>query len=132
VKSHLEANGLFYFNTADAPGAFRAAFDVFPNGLRFLNFAAVSMAPVAFDETRWRRALAEYRLYGIAPFDTTTKRGKARLASFLATPNDPAGWFGSPALESRASMLPRLRDVVPITDDNMGGEWKVGLRTSNW
>ena len=124
VRAHLSANGLFYFNTDDAPSAFRAAFDVFPNGLRFLNFAAVSMAPVEFDQPRWRRALASYSLNGVALFDTTTNRGKARVASFLATPNDPAGWFGSPALESRSSMLPRLRDVSPITDDNMGLEWK--------
>jgi spermidine synthase len=132
VKAHLDANGLFYFNAADAPSAFRAAFDVFPNGLRFLNFAAVSMSPVGFDEVRWRRALADYRLNGVALFDTTTNHGKARMASFLATPNDAAGWFGSPALESRASMLPRLKDVSPITDDNMGGEWRVGIRTTNW
>jgi hypothetical protein len=61
-----------------------------------------------------------------------TNHGRARVATFLATPRDPAGWFGSPALESRASMLPRLRDVSPITDDNMGGEWRVGVKTANW
>lgn len=128
ARARLSTRGLLYLNTDNAPSAFRAAFDVFPHGLRFLDFAAVSMAPVAFDVPRWRRALATYRLNGVAPFDTTTTQGKARVASFVATPYDPAGWFGSPALESRASMLPRLRDVSPITDDNMGGEWRVGLR----
>jgi spermidine synthase len=132
ASAHLAPSGLLYFNAADEPSAFRAAFDVFPNGLRFLNFAAVSSVPVGFDESRWRRALANYHLNGVALFDTTTKRGKARLSAFLATPNDPAGWFGSPALESRAAMLPRLRTVRPITDDNMGGEWRVGVRTTNW
>ena len=132
ARARLSAGGLLYFNAADAPSAFRAAFDVFPNGLRFLDFAAVSMSPVRFDEPRWRHALANYRLNGVAPFDTATIRGKARVASFLATPRDAAGWFGSPALESRASMLPRLRDVPPITDDNMGGEWRVGARTGGW
>ena len=129
ARGRLSAGGLLYFNTANAPNAFRSAFDVFPNGLRFLDFAAVSMAPVVFDESRWRQALTRYRLDGVAPFDTTTSRGRARVASFLATPHDAAGWFGSPALESRASMLPRLRDVSPITDDNMGGEWRVGVKT---
>ncbi len=132
ARAHLSPNGLLYFNTADAPSAFRAAFDVFPNGVRFLNFAAVSVAPVDFDEPRWRRALQNYRLNGVALFDTTNARGKTRLASFLATPRDPAGWFGSPALESRASMLRRLRDVPPITDDNMGGEWRAGLKMPSW
>ena len=132
ARAHLSTNGLLYFNTDNAPSAFRAAFDVFPHGLRFLDFAAVSVAPVAFDEARWRRALASYRLNGLALFDTTTNRGKARVSSFLATPHDPAGWFGSPTLESRGSMLPRLRDVSPITDDNMGGEWRVGMRTGAW
>jgi len=132
VRSHLDANGLFYFNTSDTPSAFRAAFDVFPSGLRFLNFAAVSMSPVKFDETRWRGVLAGYRLNGVAVFDTLTPKGRARVASFIATPRDPAGWFGSPALESRSSMLQRLRNVSPITDDNMGAEWRVGLRTESW
>jgi SAM-dependent methyltransferase len=128
AREHLTAGGLLYFNAANAPSAFRAAFDVFPYGLRFLDFAAVSMAPVTFNESRWRQSLARYRLDGVAPFDTTTSRGRARVSAFLATPRDAAGWFGSPALESRASMLPRLRDVAPITDDNMGGEWRVGGR----
>jgi len=132
ARAHLSTGGLLYFNTDNAPSAFRSAFDVFPHGLRFLDFAAVSMAPVAFDEARWRRALANYRLNGVAPFDTTTSRGRARVASFLATPHDIAGWFGSSTLESRGSMLPRLRDVSPITDDNMGGEWRVGMRTGTW
>jgi len=126
ARARLSAGGLLYFNTDNAPSAFRAAFDVFPNGLRFLDFAAVSAAPVSFDDARWRGALTKYSLDGVAPFDTTTARGRARVASFLATPHDPAGWFGAPALESRGSMLPRLRDVSPITDDNMGGEWRVG------
>jgi spermidine synthase len=130
ARAHLSSGGLLYFNATDTPSAYRAAFDVFPHGLRFLNFAAVSMAPVEFDEPRWRHALASYRLNGIAPFDTMTARGRERVASFLAIPRDPAGWFGSPALESRASMLPRLRDVSPITDDNMGAEWRVGVRTA--
>jgi hypothetical protein len=132
ARLHLSAGGLFYFNTTDAPSAYRAAFDVFPEGLRFLNFAAVSMVPVKFNEARWRRALADYRLNGVALFDTTTSRGRTRVASFLATPHDPTGWFGSPALESRASMLPRLQDVEPITDDNMGGEWRVGPKAAGW
>jgi len=132
ARAHLSSDGLLYFNASDTPSAFRAAFDVFPHGLRFLNFAAVSMVPVEFNEPRWRRALASYRINSVAPFDTMTVKGRERVRSFLAIPHDPAGWFGSPALELRASMLPRLRDVSPITDDNMGGEWSVGLRSAGW
>jgi spermidine synthase len=124
ARDHLQPGGLFYFNTTEAPEAFRSAFEVFPHGVRFLNFAAVSTAPVVFNATRWHHALLGYRMDGVAPFDTTSERGKKRLAGFLSMPRDPSGWYGAPMLESRASMLPRLQRTAAITDDNMGTEWR--------
>ena len=124
VRAHLAPGGLFYFNTTDAPSAFASAFEVFPHGVRFLNFVAVSDAPVVFDATRWRQELVRYRADGVAPFDTTTELGTKRLNAFLTVPRDPTGWYGTPMLESRSSMIPRLRQTVAITDDNMGTEWR--------
>lgn len=124
VRDRLAPRGLFYFNTTDVPDAFWSAFDVFPHGLRFQNFAAVSMSPVGFDTDRWRRALARFRLNGVAPFDSTMNAGSKRLAAFLATSRDRTGWFGAPMLESRAAMLQRFHGGAPITDDNMGTEWR--------
>jgi spermidine synthase len=123
VRDHLQPNGLFYFNTTDAAGAFRSAFEVFPHGVRFLNFAAVSMGPVIFNATRWHDALLGYRLDGAAPFDTVSVAGNRRLAAFLSMPRDPKGWYGQPMLEPRSSMLRRMAQATPITDDNMGTEW---------
>ncbi len=124
VRDHLAAGGLFYFNTTGALDAYRTAFDVFPYGLRFANVAAVSLSPVNFDLTRWQRALSAYRLNRAAPFATTSPVGVQRLAAFLAMAEDRKGWYGSPMLESRAAMRARLHDATPITDDNMGGEWR--------
>jgi len=124
VRDRLAPHGLFYFNTTDVPEAFWSAFDVFPHGLRFQNFAAVSMSPVGFDTDRWHRALAQFRLNGVAPFDSTTDVGRKRMAAFLAIPRDRAGWSGAPMLESRTAMLNRLHGGTPITDDNMGREWR--------
>jgi spermidine synthase len=124
VRDRLAPRGLFYFNTTDVPDAFWSAFDVFSYGLRFQNFAAVSMSPVGFDADWWRRALVQYRLNGVAPFDSATDLGRNRLARYLATPRDRAGWYGAPMLESRTAMLQRLHRGTPITDDNMGMEWR--------
>ena len=124
VRDHLRPGGLFYFNTTDAPDAFRSAFEVFPHGIRVQNFAAVSMAPVGFDARRWRTALAGYRMDGVAPFDTSSVAGKRRIDTFLNVVRDPKGWYGTPALESRSAMLPRLQQTAAITDDNMGTEWR--------
>jgi spermidine synthase len=124
VRDHLQPGGLFYFNTTDTPAAFRSAFEVFPHGVRFLNFAAVSTAPVVFNVTRWREALLGYRMDGVAPFDTVTALGKKRMSAFLNTPRETRGWYGMPMLESRSSMLPRLQQATAITDDNMGTEWR--------
>ena len=124
VRDHLVDGGLFYFNTTGALDAYRTAFEVFPFGLRVANFAAVSMSPVDFDLTRWQRVLSAYRLNGAAPFNPTSPAGTQRLAAFLAMPGDRKGWYGSPMLETRAAMLARLQGATPITDDNMGGEWR--------
>jgi SAM-dependent methyltransferase len=123
VRDHLRPGGLFYFNTTDTPSAFRSAFEVFPHGVRFLNFAAVSQSPVIFNATRWHDALLGYRIDGLAPFDTTSELGRTRLRGFLSIPRDPTGWYGKPMLESRAAMLSRLQQIAAITDDNMGTEW---------
>jgi spermidine synthase len=124
VRDHLEPGGLFYVNTADAPNAFRGAFDVFPYGLRFESFAAVSMRPVAFDLGRWRRALAGFRRDGVPLFDTTSVVGQRRITAFLAAPGDSKGWYGAPMLESRVAIVRRLTGATAITDDNMGTEWR--------
>jgi len=124
VRGRLAPGGLFYFNTAGAQGAFAGAFATFPHGARFLNFAAVSDKPVAFDAARWQKALIAYRFDGRSPFDPATALGTKRLRAFLTAPYDAKGWFGAPALESRTSMLARLKGTVPVTDDNMGTEWR--------
>ena len=124
VRDRLAPTGVFYFNTTDVPEAYWSAFDVFPYGLRFQNFAAVSMSPVGFDTDRWRRALIQYRLDGVAPFDSATDVGRKRIVRFVSTPRDRAGWYGAPMLESRTAMLQRLHRGSAITDDNMGLEWR--------
>ncbi len=61
---------------------------------------------------------------GAAPLDTATVQGRARIARMMALLRGQTAWNGAPAVESGAAMLPGLRGILPITDDNMGTEWR--------
>jgi spermidine synthase len=124
ARQHLKPNGVFLFNTTDSPNAFRTAFEVFPHGMRVMNFAVVSDSALDFDLGKFRGVLTNLRIDGSAPLDTTTISGRTRLDQLGAQLLSSNGWYGNPTLETRASMLPRVRQVAAITDDNMGTEWR--------
>lgn len=101
VRSHLRPGGLYYFNATGSDRAARTAGDAFRHILRLHNCIAASDAPLEFDDERWLRAL----------------RGE--------------GIDGGPALhrihaliEPESSLRARIAQARPITDDNMGSEWR--------
>jgi spermidine synthase len=124
ARAHLNQNGVFLFNTTDSPNAFRTAFEAFPYGLRVMNFAVVSDAPLEMNLAQWRGAMTNLRIDGAAPLDTTTADGRARLDGMTRLLESRDGWYGTPIVELASSMRPRLRQVAEITDDNMGTEWR--------
>ena len=124
VASHLEPGGIFHFNTTGSADAYKTAFTVFPYGLRFINFAAVSDSPIAIDTGRWKRSLDEHSVNGKPTLDSTRAEDRKRRDDVLAlvhTLDKPGIPYG---LEWRANVIPRLGDARVITDDNMVPEWR--------
>jgi spermidine synthase len=124
VRRHLQPGGIFYFNTTDSKDAYKTAFGAFPYGLRLINFAAVSDAPVRLDTTRWEAILREYRIDGHPVLDSAHQLDRSRLDSLVifASSIDRAPEPGG--LETRERMLSHLTTAGIITDDNMLPEWR--------
>lgn len=122
VRHHLSPGGIYYFNTTDSPHAVKTAFTVFPFGLRFRNFVAVSDAPIHLDRTRWADALAEWQIDGRPVLDLNLEPDRQRLASLDAETTVGSG--PEAELEKRETALARLQNARVITDDNMATEWE--------
>jgi len=122
VRVHLNPGGIEYHNTTGSEAALATGVTAFPYALRFANFLAVSDSPIAMDKDRWKSALSEYKIDGHAVFDLENRIQRQRLNEVLhmADGLDTPGGL----LESRASMVARLKGVRLITDDNMGTEWR--------
>jgi membrane-bound ClpP family serine protease len=118
----LNPGGIEYYNTTGSEAALATGVAAFPYALRFANFLAVSDSPIAMDKDRWKSALSEYKIDGHAVFDLENRIQRQRLNEVLhmADGLDTPGGL----LESRASMVARLKGVRLITDDNMGTEWR--------
>ena len=129
VRAHLRPGGIFHYNTTDSQDAYKTAFTMFPYGIRFVNFATVSDAPVRLDPIRWRRVLEQYRIDGRPALDLERPSDRSRLDSLVAfanTVNEPPKFLG---VESREQMLTHLTLASVVTDDNMLPEWRSLLLT---
>ena len=113
VRAHLRAGGVYYFNTTGSPTALKTAMVEFPYGLRFMNFAAVSLNPITFDRERFRRVLVNYKIGGRPVLNLTVPAERERLEVIV----------NSPEVEDRDSILRRLPSTPVVTDDNMLPEW---------
>ena len=122
VRVHLNSGGIAYYNTTGSEAALATGVAAFPYALRFANFLAVSDSPITMDKDRWKAALSEYEIDGRAVFDLKNPMRRERLNEVLhmADGLDAPGGM----LESRASMVSRLKGVRLISDDNMGTEWR--------
>ena len=124
VRRHLYAGGVFYYNTTGSDDVVATGLEVFPYGLRVVNFLAVSDSPIDFDEQRWISVLRQYRIdnqFVLNPLNAQSDATLVRYAS-LAMALDKSTEFQS--LETSKSLLGRLGQRLIITDDNMGWEWR--------
>jgi spermidine synthase len=123
ARAHLSRGGIFYFNTTWSPDAMKTGMSAFPNGMRFVNFVALSDSPLSFDSTRWS-GLLDGLHDGDGRLVFADASRKPRLDSLLAVAHSlyeaPQGY----GLESRASVLGRVAKAHIITDDNMIVEWR--------
>lgn len=127
VRKHLKPNGIEYYNTTRSGEAQLSAATVFPFVMRVSNFVAVSDSPIYFNQNRFRLLLSSYRIDGKPVFDLSQASQRLRLDQILVgleADHDRAGSILDDAIEDRSSFLPRLNGLEPITDDNMGAEWR--------
>lgn len=113
VRRHLRNGGVYYFNTTFSPAVIRTAMTEYPYGVRVLNFAAVSDAPLSFDRSRFRAVLTRYAIDGRPVLDLTTSKGLQRLAEVA----------DSIDVEDRQGVLAKYGQASLVTDDNMYPEW---------
>lgn len=124
VRRHLNPGGVFFYNTTNSRRVQRTACLAFPFGARFTNHMVVSDAPIAWDFARWRDVLGSYAIDGKAEFDLTKADDRAQL-DFLV---HEYGTEGS-MIEDCKTLLQQTADKDPVTDDNMGTEWRVYFRS---
>ena len=81
VKQHLNPGGVFFYNTTDSRRAQRTACTAFPYGARFINHMVVSQTPIAWDFSRWRTVLENYKIDGKPEFDLKDAADRSRIES---------------------------------------------------
>jgi SAM-dependent methyltransferase len=111
VRDRLKPGGVFVYNTTGSDRVQRTGCLAFPHGARFSNQLVVSASPLEPDVQRWRRTLRAYRIDGRPVLDP-------------ARPEDRRVLDAPPPLEPCADVLARTAGKAPVTDDNMGSEWR--------
>jgi spermidine synthase len=130
VKGHLNPGGIFFYNTTASDRVQRTGCLAFAHGARFLNHMVVAQAPIAWDFERWRRTLESYRIDGRPVLDPSRPEDRAaldRLMSWKASRAPQAGHDEAQPIEPCPELLVRTAGKQPVTDDNMGTEWRYSL-----
>ena len=123
VRSMLKPGGILYYNTTYSDEAQATGVTVFPYGLRFGPFLAVSDAPLQLDEARWRKTMLAYKLEGKSVLEGPEgQRRLEQVAAYFRT--EDATGSEHFAVEGIESIRKRTRGAKIITDDNMASEWQ--------
>jgi spermidine synthase len=124
VRPHLNAGGIYYFNTTESDETMATALSVFPYGFRIINFLAVSDSPITFDTPMWLSLMSRYKIDDRYLFDPADAVSQQVLASYATLPRTLDGPPVFMSLETSDSLRQRLGKLRLITDDNMGLEWE--------
>ncbi len=127
AKAHLNPGGIVFYNTTDSSRVQRTGCASFAHGARFTNHVILSMTPIDWNFTRWRRTLEAYRIDGQPMLDPTRAEHVQGLERLMALENQtqpdgvraPGDW-----IEPCAQVLARTANQTLVTDDNMGTEWR--------
>jgi predicted membrane-bound spermidine synthase len=122
AHSHLAPGGILYYNTTFSNEVLATGIAEFPYALRISSFLAVSDSPLSLDKSRWSTALSKYRIDGNPVFDLAKPDQKSQLEQVLSLSDELD--LPHSNLESRASLMNRVRGARLITDDNMASEWQ--------
>jgi spermidine synthase len=124
VQQHLNAGGIYYFNTTESDEATATALNVFPYAFRIFSFLAVSDSPIHFDAEMWLSVLRRYKIDGHFVFDAADPLAQEVLANYATLERTLDGPPVFMSLETSDAIRRRLGKVRLITDDNMGLEWE--------
>jgi spermidine synthase len=127
VKRHLNSGGIFFYNTTDSARVQRTGCLAFAHGARFLNHMVLSEASIRWDFVRWRHILEAYRIDGRAIFDATRGEDRAELDRLQSWEKGLAGGDEQQQIEICSNILTRTTGKQPVTDNNMGSEWRYSL-----
>lgn len=130
VRRHLSPGGVYYYNATSSADAMKTGFSVFPHGLRFGSFIAVSDAPIRLDPAAWAAALATWTVDGRLLLDPSVPAQAERLLAILSLA-DPNAHTPGLGIETREEVLRRNPGARVITDDNMASEWSF-LEVGAW
>ncbi|MBV8840698.1 MAG: methyltransferase domain-containing protein, partial [Alphaproteobacteria bacterium] len=122
IKRHLNPGGIYFYNTTLSRRVQRTGCLAFAYGARFENQMVVSQTPIDFDYARWRNVLEHYSIDGTPTFDPGSAADRARIDAVMRDHRR-----GGPLLEECSQLLPATSGLVPVTDDNMGTEWRYYL-----
>src|SRR5665213_501367 len=119
VRQHLNPRGIAFYNTTDSPRVQRTACLAFPYGARFTNHMVVSDSAIDWNFSRWRHTLESYVIDGQRQFDPQNADDRAFLDSVTSVDQGSGR-----RIEGCPEVLARTAGMTPVTDDNMGTEWR--------
>jgi spermidine synthase len=119
VREHLSPRGIAFYNTTDSDRVQRTACLVFRYGARFTNHMVVSDSEIDWNFPRWRHTLESYVIDGQKQFDPQNVDDRALLDSVTS-----ADRGSRHMIEGCPEVLARTAGRTPVTDDNMGTEWR--------
>jgi spermidine synthase len=119
ARQHLNPRGIMFYNTTDSERVQRTACLTFPYGARFSNHMVVSETPIDWNFARWRQTLESYVIDGQKQFDLQNAGDRALLDSLAL-----ADQSSQHMIEACPEVLARTAGRAPVTDDNMGTEWR--------
>jgi len=122
LRQHLKPRGIAFYNTTDSDRVQRTACLAFPYGARFTNHMVVSDSPIDWNFPRWHQTLASYAIDGKQQFDLGKVDDRALLDSKISTYQHDRH-----VIEDCPDVLARTAGRAPVTDDNMGTEWRYYL-----
>ncbi|WP_245471116.1 fused MFS/spermidine synthase [Bradyrhizobium genosp. SA-3] len=122
VKQHLNKGGIYFYNTTNSRRAQRTACAAFAHGARFLNHMVVSESPIDWNYGRWRKTLERYSIDGKSKFAGGSEADRAVLDTLMSDYRKDG-----PMVEECPQLLAATKGNTPITDDNMGTEWRYFL-----
>jgi spermidine synthase len=119
VRQHLNPKGIVFYNTTGSERVQRTACLAFPYGARFTNHMVASDSPIDWNFGRWRQVLQSYVIDGRKQFDPDSADDRTLLNSITSEDRTSEEF-----IENCPQVLARTDGKAPVTDDNMGTEWR--------